>query len=36
VTGQEGLAVTQSTTIHEIFDEPAAERQGRNGFPKAS
>jgi hypothetical protein len=36
VTRQEGLAGPDSTTIREIFDQLAAERQGRNGFPKAS
>jgi hypothetical protein len=36
VTRQEGLAVPESTTIREIFDLLAAERQGRNGFPKAA
>jgi hypothetical protein len=36
VARQEGLTVRVSTTIREIFDQLAAERQGRNGIPKAS
>jgi len=32
---QKGLAVPKPTTIREMFHQLAAERQGRNGFPKA-
>jgi hypothetical protein len=36
VTRQEGLAVPEYATIREMFPQLAAERQGRNGFTKAS